>query len=94
MAYRRVSLPALKLTQRPSYGERAYRVIQRGLFSDVNDDGGSRSREVSTPVVSGVHESYAGAGISATQDLPTAYELESKASVAGWARYGKVFLEQ
>ena len=83
-AYRRFSLPALGLTQRPTYGERAYRVIQRGMFSDVNDDGGSGSREVSTPVVSGFRESYVGTEMPA-QDLPTAYELESKASVAGWA---------
>ena len=54
MAYRRFSLPALKLTQRPTYGKSAYKVIQRGLFSDVNDDGASGSREVSTPAVSGV----------------------------------------
>ena len=64
MAYHRFSLPALKLTQRPTYGKSAYRVIQRGLFSDVNDDGGSGSREVSTPVVSGSMDEFNNTGFT------------------------------
>ena len=95
MAYRRFPLPALKLTQRPTFGQKSLEVIQRGV-SDSQPSFASeelRERPCGSPVNTSPVDSplAVNTGVSMLRPLleleePTGYELESRASVGGWER--------
>ena len=89
MAYRRFPLPALKLTQRPAFGQKSEKVIQRGVSDSQPVSSYNEPKEY--PDESPENSSRFASPFAMLQPItelkePTDYELESKASVAGWER--------
>lgn len=84
MAYRRCSLPPLKLTRRRAFAPKAEEIVQRGS-SDVQPDTLPASAKVTSCTEQCLSSSPTW---ELQQDLeePTSHELESRAAVAGWER--------
>ena len=84
MAYRKVTLPVLKLTHRPTAGRKSSESIHRGIFSQlqnpVEPDPPPPPPRLDSPT------DTATAHCSITDNLvePTGHELESRSIVAGW----------
>lgn len=103
MAHRRVSLPALKVTQRPTCGEKTVELFLRGVPEPIeqhsqggpsNDQNLLQSQQAMSTedIVNHISpfelHTPPGAVNMSSFDIqePTCFELETKASVAGWER--------
>lgn len=87
MAYRRFSLPSLKLTQRPVLGEKSIHFIKQGsnsLFQGNKVQGNSGSDCTVDEESSRSLQMTDSEGMGDVIEV-TSHELESKANAAGWA---------
>ena len=86
MAYRKVTLPVLKLTHRPTAGRKSSESIHRGIFSQLQNPVEPEDNTDYTPPCLDSPTDTATAHCSITDNLvePTGHELESRSIVAGW----------
>ena len=86
MAYRRLSLPSLRITHRPVLGEKSVHYSHQGLPNTLKKQETNRSGytdDESWETLDGETESVIYPDSEVIES--TSHELESKASAAGWA---------
>ena len=87
MASKRISLPPLKVTRRPAYGKKSVKYFERSVgYDSVREQVECEPSSDSTRVLV---EDYMQATTSALNE-PTCYEVETKASIAGWESIRKM----